>query len=276
MTPDIDPEILLLYVAGAADADEIAFIEAKLCSGCPTTNGAYVEALAVFHAMPLGLTCIDPPASVRHAILGRVTVDCSKINSAGGLAGDSQSYATRFRWPVYVSSGLAACLAVGLTISVWNNRQLESRNAELAIDSQQLSERVSQMSATLTTGRQVLSSPHVSLARMKTMADAGKPDKTFGRVLFCPVTRQYQVTVYGLAPLPPNKAYELWLITPDGRKVPAGTFVVNTDGTATVTAHASEPVDVAANAAITDEPAAGSAQPTGSIQLIAALQPAGN
>ena len=275
MTPDIDPELLLLYVAGVADADEAALIEAKLCSGCPTTNGAYVEALAVFHAMPLGLTCIDPPANVRHAILGRVTVDCAKIKAAGNNASDnSVSYATRFRWPVYVSSGLAACLAVGLSISVWNNRQLEARNAELAVDSQQLAERVSQMSATLTTGRQVLSSPHVSLARMQT--GAGKADKTFGRVLFCPVTRQYQVTVYGLAPLPPNKAYELWLITPDGRKVPAGTFVVNNDGTATVTAHASEPVDVAANAAITDEPAAGSSQPTGSIQLIAALQPAPN
>lgn len=259
---------MLSYVAGVADPEEAAQAEMMLSAAGPAAQADYAEALAVFHAIPLGLTQIMPPVSIRDALFGRIAADVSADDrataplSTAPLSIDTPvpGYASRFRWPVYVSSGLAACLAVALSMSLWNYREVETRN-------QQLADRNSNISATLAGSQAVMRSPHLTLASMETQ---DKSNQSFGRVLFCPVTKQYQVNVYGLKPLPPGKAYELWLITPDQRKVPAGMFVVDERGTGTLIANPRHRVD-AANAAVTDEPAEGSDTPTGSIHLVGAL-----
>ncbi|HEX8322596.1 MAG TPA: anti-sigma factor [Tepidisphaeraceae bacterium] len=288
MTTEPDPDLMLLYVAGAADPEESVRAEQLLSSASPDAQAAYAEALSLFHAVPLGLTAVLPPAAVGDALMKRVMADASaaaaptmsfgSTSVAAGVANDgrgathastpSTDYASRFRWPVYVTSGLAACLAVALTLSVWNNSKLSDQNARMSTTLAGLSAQNERMSTTLVGSQNVLRSPHLTLASMQT---GDGTSKSFGRVLFCPVTRQYQVTVFNLKPLPPGKAYELWLITPDQRKVPAGLFTVDGQGTATIIAHPRQPVDVAANAAVTDEPAAGSDSPTGSIHLVGAL-----
>ena len=162
------------------------------------------------------------------------------------------STATRLRWPIYVASGLAACLAVALTASLETNRRLESNNR--------------QMASTLAGSQDVLRSSHVTLASLTTATPSAtvgdNATQSFGRVLFCPVTKHYQITVFNLRPLPAGRVYELWLITPDSRKVASGVFQVDDNGTATVMAEPEQQVDVAALAAVTDEPAGGSVQPT--------------
>ena len=267
MIPDPDQDLIFLYVAGVADADETARAEALLSSASPSAAATYAEALAVFHAMPFALDAVRPPASVFESLMSRVEADRPKTVAPVFAApspmkiGPTPDYVSKMRWPVYVASGLAACLAVALSLSVWNATQLAAKE-------RRLSETNARMATTLEDSKEVLRSPNVSLASLQT---SDKTDKSFGRVLFCPVTRQYQVTVFGLPPLPPGKAYELWLITPDQRKIPAGMLALDENGTATVMAQPQQKVDVAALAAITDEPAAGSLTPTGSIRLAGAL-----
>lgn len=264
---------MLLYVAGACDADEAAQIEAKLCTCCPVTHAALAEAATVFHAVPMALTAVEPPHQCWESLFGRVSADVSmKITPAIAAAavaggGAKLSYATRFRWPLYVSSGLAACLAVALTMTIANNRQMETKVEQLAEGNQALSQQYSQVQATLAGSEQILSSNHLSMARLQNNDQNGK---TFGRVMFCPVSHQYQVTVFNLRPLPAGRAYELWLVTPDQQKLPAGMFRPNEQGTATLYVRLNQPVNVT-TAAITDEPASGSQSPTGQVQLAGSL-----
>jgi anti-sigma-K factor RskA len=239
---------MLLYVAGAATPEEAQTAEALLCSAAPGAQADYAEAVALFHSIPLSLTPVEPPYKCCQTVMARISSETPGTSAVG--------YATRFRWPLYVSSGLAACLAVGLTLSMMNNRRLENR--------------ASALTSALDNTTAVMSSPRLTLASLNT-AD-GSSRQSFARVLFCPISKRYQVMVYGLPPLPPGKAYELWLITTEGSKVPAGTFQVNEDGSAAFAAHADHPID-AVKAAITDEPAGGSREPTGNIHLVGALIP---
>jgi hypothetical protein len=72
----------------------------------------------------------------------------------------------------------------------------------------------------------------------------------------------------GMKPAPDGKTYELWLIS-DGQKIPAGTFDVNENGTATLLGSI-PPLSGKSKVvlAITDEPSNGPHQvPTGSLQM---------
>ena len=261
--------LMLVYVAGCADDDEVARAELLLCDGTPMAVAAYAEAVAVFHHLPTTLTHVPPPQHCCDHLFGRVTANLSQDLSTSASSafvspvGQSpfrtsgqaapRSAVARLRWPIYVASGLAACLAVALTVSIMDNRRLESRNARMA--------------DTLAESQTVLRSSHVSLASLTSGGPAGPvgddtTNHTFGRVLFCPVTKHYMVSVFNLQSLPPGRAYELWLITPKGRKVPAGVFKVDDRGSATVPAVPVQAVDDVALAAVTEEPAGGSDQPT--------------
>ena len=77
---------------------------------------------------------------------------------------------------------------------------------------------------------------------------------------------------FDLAPAGPGKTYELWFITADERKIPAGTFDVDPSGVGALRVSVPEGLEEEiALAAVTDEPAGGVPQPTGSIQLVARL-----
>ena len=287
MTPQPEPDdLMLLYVSGAADADEIERAEALLSAARPAAAAAYAEALAVFHAVPLGLTPVQPPAHCRQSLLGRVTADLSQasppalpaFSTAAAFSPTSNAspppmsigLASRLQWPLYVTSGLAACLAVALTLTLATSRQLSARLAAM-------SERDERMSSTLETARQVMSSPRVTLASLTTREPAAVSNavattaKPYGRVLFCPINRQYQFAVFNLRPLPAGRAYELWLIPQDGVPVPAGVFTVNADGSAMVVAQPARRVENVMQVAVSDEPAGGSPSPTGGIHLAGPL-----
>lgn len=66
----------------------------------------------------------------------------------------------------------------------------------------------------------------------------------------------------------PGRTYQLWLVTPSA-KISAGTFAPGRDGHAVVRATYALPKDGLAAIAVTDEPSAGSAQPTTEPFLVA-------
>jgi hypothetical protein len=75
-----------------------------------------------------------------------------------------------------------------------------------------------------------------------------------------------------LAPLPAGKSYQLWLITPT-QKISAGTFTPAPDSSVEVHATYALPHNALKGVAVTEEPAAGAAQPTGRIVIIGAPGP---
>ncbi len=89
----------------------------------------------------------------------------------------------------------------------------------------------------------------------------------WGRVFWDQENQVWHFYAAGLRPAEPGKTYELWFITADQAKVPAGTFDVNAAGEAVLTVPVPAAIGTIALAAVTDEPAGGVPQPTGSIQL---------
>jgi hypothetical protein len=82
---------------------------------------------------------------------------------------------------------------------------------------------------------------------------------------------RWTFVAHDLPSLPANRTYQLWLVTPT-QKISAGTFNVSAGGDAFV--EATYPLD--ANAlqavAVTEEPAGGVPQPTGSMVVVGAVQ----
>lgn len=252
MNAETDPDLMLLYVAGATDADETVQAELLLSAGSPLVAAEYAEALTVFNSLPLALTPIEPPDHCRRSILSRVAAD----HSASQPASNWNNFAGRYRWPIYAASGVAACLAVALTFGAMNYSQLRNRNAQLA--------------TTLAESESVLRSPYVSVASLQTQSPKA-PTKASGRVLYCPVSHKYQFTLFGLPALPSDKTYQLWLLTADNRKVPACTFSMDENGVATALAKSELPVT---GAAVTVEPVTGSQQPSNDVLLVGQFKPA--
>jgi hypothetical protein len=83
-----------------------------------------------------------------------------------------------------------------------------------------------------------------------------------GRVIWDMANRKSHLFVFDLAPPPQGKVYELWFIEPDKAPVPAGTFTVDAEGKGQIVSPIPEGMENIQTAAITIEPAGGSATPT--------------
>jgi anti-sigma-K factor RskA len=111
----------------------------------------------------------------------------------------------------------------------------------------------------------LLRSPRVEVVSLQ--GHGAQPDAA-ARIFWDKSRAVWQFFASNLKPAGEGKTYELWFITPDQRKVPAGTFDVDEAGEATLVVHLPEGLGPIALAAVTDEPAGGVEQPTGSIHLL--------
>ena len=94
-----------------------------------------------------------------------------------------------------------------------------------------------------------------------------QPDSR-GRVLMDPSTHEARFYASDLPPLNADHTDQLSFITSDERKLPAGTFTTDAAGRGTLITELPTDIGLLVVAAVTDEPAGGSLQPTGSIRLV--------
>ena len=266
--------LMLEYALGTADADEVARVDALLAVGDVSAHAALAEAQAVVGMIGLSVDPVSPPAHVRNTVLSHIAADVSanqtSPRSISGSTSQSTSQSTSrsssrstsntSRWFAYGATAVAAGLAIALTLQVQKNQSMSQQLADAAVVDAGF--------------RHVGSSPFVRFAKL-TSDTGATPDtnesSSVGRVLFCPVSRQYQLMVFRMTPPPQGRVYEMWLMTADKKTVvPAGTFTVDARGSATHYVKADNKIDWSI-AAVTDEPTGGSPTPTGSIHLVGSL-----
>lgn len=244
MNCDDRRDSLLLYVAGALEPAEAIEVRAHIASGCPQCTGALAEAEAVYASLAAALPPERPPPGLKARLMEAVA--SPEEAEDAGRRGGGYSLGR-----LIVTAALAACVAVlatGLAVYVYMDRKADQVAARLEV----LNARDLQF---------------VSLAG--TPATPGAR----GRVLWDVEQRKWHVRVFDLKPPGPGRTYELWFITADGQKIPGGTFDVGPGGEGAIVA--SVPADLAIKvAAITDEPAGGSLQPTGQIHLAGEIRDA--
>ena len=173
----------------------------------------------------------------------------------------------------WLASAAAIALAVGLVIALQQRDAArraaasERQRAELLeVELGGLRAELASARATLAREqglRELVAQPS---ARLATLAALPPAPGAAARVVWHPETREAWLLVSGLAPAPPGKGYEVWVIG-KAAPVPAGVFQVDASGKAVFRLPQVDETAQVKTFAVTVEPAEGMPAPTGPMVL---------
>ena len=194
----------------------------------------------------------QPPARARQRLLDAV----AKESAASPRAQQARESASpRRSWWGFLGWAATAAVVV-FTASLWKENAalkgtLASASAQAAESSRQL-EDLRRIAAPIIAP----DAQRITLVAMKT------PPQPQGKAFYLRNRSNLVFVANNMPPLPPQKAYELWLIPTQGAPIPAGVFKPDARGSATVV-NPPLPVGTEAKAfAITVENEAGATSPT--------------
>lgn len=238
------PEYLLRTLA----VEEIARLVAHLqtCTRCQASLAAYE---AVLDRLAYDVPQYDPPAAVRQRLQEALTGPLSPALPLPAALPVAQT--KRWRWAVTVAAAnLLLCLGTWWWAwSVWRHAA-------------SVHERWEQLQGQLALQQQAL----VLSTTAETRSVALRSDKAESRAhgtLFVRMDDPNAVlVVQGLPPLPPERAYQLWLVWGDRQRDNGGVFHVDAQGFGVLHIAAPRPLTTYRAVGITEEPRAGSPGPT--------------
>jgi anti-sigma-K factor RskA len=244
-------EDLALYALGGLEGDERAQLEKHLegCAGCRRELEQLRGDMAL---MALSAAGPAPPRRARQRLLEAV-----------GRERRSPAAPARRSWWTLVPWVAAATLAVGL-VSVWRQKSdLQRQIADLQNESARQFEELRQ-------AREVVSTLTATDALRVTVVAAKTPPQPQGKAIYVRDRSSLIFLASNFPALPPQKAYELWLVPTSGAPIAAGVFKPDTHGSAIVI-NPPLPAGVEAKAfAITVEPESGSPAATSPIIMFGA------
>jgi anti-sigma-K factor RskA len=210
-------EDLALYALGALEGNERANLEKHLdgCSGCRQE----LETLRGDGALlAMSASGPKPPQRSRQRLLTAIAKE-----PRGAVA----SPAARFSlWAIF---GWAA--AVGMLVVVI---QLRRQNASLQQAVNSLGSVVGAQTIELENARRIVDTLTAPESQTVTLVAGKTPPQPQGKAFYLRHRSGLVFVANNLAPLPPDKIYELWLIPPDGKPIAAGLFKPDARGNASV------------------------------------------
>jgi len=242
---------LALYALGTLEGEERLGLEKHLAE-CPACRRELEALRGDMSLMALSAGGPRPPARSRQRLMEAVAQEPRQAVAPA-----------RRRWWILLPSLTAAALAVVAVFFWQENSTLQQRIADLQKES-------SEQRAELERAREIVATLTTTDAMRVTLVAAKTPPQPQGKVMYVKDRASLIFIASNMPAVPPQKAYELWLIPVQGTPVPAGTFKPDAHGSATVI-HPPLPNNVEAKAfAITVEPEAGSATPTMPIVMLGA------
>ena len=238
-------EDLALYALGALEGQDRLALEKHLeeCSGCRTELEQLRGDAALLAFSASGPR---PPSRSRERLMAAIAKEPRRVPVRP---------VKRLAWWRGLEWAAAAAAIVVVLLLVRQNNDLQRRLAGLqsnSTDQQQQLLQAKQIIATLT-----------SADAERYVLVAGKtPPQPQGRAIYVSSSGTLVFLASNMPQLPPQKAYELWLIPANGAPIPAGVFRPNAQGSAAVIKPPLRPGVEAKTFAITVEPAAGSSAPT--------------
>jgi hypothetical protein len=158
-----------------------------------------------------------------------------------------------------------AVLALGLLVwagTLWQQNQALHHNLEgLAALYRGTGEQLVQAQERL----RLLSAPDAVQVSLNPQSEPRKPHAT---AIYSPSQKRMMLMASNLAPVPPGKAYELWIIPTEGTPINAGVFKPDEHGNAVIMDHAMPEGVIAKAFAVTVEDEAGSDKPTSPILIV--------
>jgi anti-sigma-K factor RskA len=163
-------------------------------------------------------------------------------------------------------AALALLFAVG---NLWReNGQMRDELARITGLYQNTSAQLAQTATQLSQDEErlrLLQAPDAVQVSLSAQAEPRKPHAT---AIYSPSMKRCMLVASNLAPVPPGKAYELWLIPMEGAPMPAGMFKPDEHGNAMMMNHPMPEGVVAKAFAVTLENEAGSDKPTSPILIV--------
>jgi len=258
MTEDLFLELAPLQALGALDAEDRVRFEGHVgsCVACAAELRAHERVAAV---IALGLPGVRPSPALRRRLI------------AGQGGQGSPAAAARAPLPWFGALAAAASLVLAVSLGVVRNQRDGARRE--AASARAEAERAV---AALTAAERDLAEAQAFRAlvqrgssRIATLAGLSPALGAHARVVFDPATREAVLVASGLAPAPPSKTYEAWVIA-SGAPEPAGVFRPDAQGRAVLRLPLVEGTRAAKTFAVTLEPEAGSSAPTGPMVLAGA------
>jgi anti-sigma-K factor RskA len=224
---------LAAYALESLEAPGRARVETHVAT-CPTCASRLAEYRAVVGALPIGLEPVAPPPAAWAAIRAAARARRPPARR-WARAVFLPDWLRAARWP--------ALAAAVVSLVVWNVMlQGELARRPPGPEVEALARRP---------GRLVI------------LTGTGTPGAS-GRLLVAVDGVHGHLAVAGLKPLPPERTYQLWFVRPGARTATGGTFAVDGRGRAWATITVPVSLDEARAIVVTEEPAPGSAAPTGS------------
>jgi anti-sigma-K factor RskA len=231
--------------------EDRAELDRHLAEGCAVCEGLLADFRRAGTALAAAVPEAAPPPELKAKILG----------SLGPSRRTEQPPARgAFPW-----RALAAAAALGLVLIGVDDARLRRQREELRSQSAALSDKLRTTETALAERilrARVLESDDV---QMMLLGGQGPQPGAQGRVFWSERARRGIIVASNLAPLPPDRQYELWVFH-DGKPVNAGVFDVDPNGKALFES-TEFPKTRAEMFAVTVEPRGGVPAPTGPIVL---------
>jgi hypothetical protein len=277
---------LVLYAAGALEGPDRESLEAHLRGGCAVCGADLAAAEAVASELALSPAPVEPPPSVKARLLERVA------QSSGARAPSPRAVSAR---GALLAAGLAALAAAGIVPALVERfvaAPLRERASGAEERASVLTEELAALGAERDELRAQVAEQDEELAALEASAES---DAELIRFLRAPGLQSVALTATdrqpnasarvfwewedytchlhasGLLPLGPEQVYVLWLHTEDGGAIRVGTFLPDAEGEAALFARLPRDVGRVVRTTVTAEASGAGEQPSGTIQLAAAV-----
>jgi anti-sigma-K factor RskA len=244
-------EDLALHALGALEGPEKRALELHLAE-CTSCRSELLELQADASLLALTATAPTPSSRVRQELL-RATAPEPRVLK---VVPQRRSWTLAFAFS-------AAALAL-IAAFLW--KQNGNLNGALAEANRTFSQQQSQ----LTEAQDLINTLTSRESRRVTLVAAKSVPQPQGKVFYLPGKAHLVFLASNMAPLPPDRVYELWLIPLNGAPIPAGLFKADAHGSGSILNPPLQPGLEAKAFAITVEPAGGSAAPTSQIIMLGA------
>lgn len=258
MSEDRFLELAPLAALGILDGEDRSGFESHV-AGCVVCQAELAVHESVAALIPLALAPVAPRPSVRERIVA------------------AERSSKPRPWPTLLAT--AACLALAAGVLVLRG-QLDEARAEAvkararaeAAQAEARQNAAALVSTQRDLGEAVAFRALVQRGHSRITALTGLPaaPKAAARIVWDPATREAVLVASGLDPAPAGKAYQAWVIA-SGAPVAAGVFWPDAEGRAVLRLSAVDETSRAKTFAVTLEPAAGVAAPTGPMVLAGAV-----
>ena len=237
-------EDLALLALGALQEEDCAAVEKHL-EGCAACRLELEQLRGDMAMMATATTGPKPPQRSRQRLLDAI----AKEPRATAVAAPTRS---RFNW--WAAFGWAMAVAMFLVVV-----QLRRENTILKDSVNTLAQMMGQQTVELANAQRVVQTLTAPESQAVTLVAAKTPPRPQGKAFYLRSKTSLVFVASNLAPLPPDKIYELWLFPQNGgTPIAAGLFKPDARGNATVVNPPGLPAGVEAKAfAVTLEPAEG-------------------